>query len=70
MFGPGRVGFYSDAGYFLLGMIIEKASGQPYRTFLQQRVFDPLGMTQASVADRRPCCRGALPRTSSRTRRS
>jgi CubicO group peptidase (beta-lactamase class C family) len=52
-FGPGEVGVYSDAGYFLLGMVIERASGQTYRDFLQRRVFDPLGMTRTSLTDRR-----------------
>lgn len=49
---PGTHGFYADAGYFLLGMIIEKASGMSYRVFLQRRIFDPLQMTQSSVLDR------------------
>src|SRR5574341_876826 len=42
---PGTHGFYADAGYFLLGMIIEKASGISYRAFLLRRIFDPLQMT-------------------------
>jgi len=33
-FAPGGRWQYSDVGYFLLGMIIEKASGQRYRNFL------------------------------------
>ena len=52
-FPPGTAGFYSDSGYFLLGMIIEKASGQTYRTFLQRRIFEPLQMTHSSLTDRR-----------------
>jgi D-alanyl-D-alanine carboxypeptidase len=51
-FPPGEVGWYSDAGYFLLGMVIEKASGRTYRQFLQQRIFDPAGMTASSVLDK------------------
>src|SRR5262249_15886633 len=43
-FEPGRGWKYSDAGYFLLGMIIENRSGRPYRDFLQKRFFEPLGM--------------------------
>jgi CubicO group peptidase (beta-lactamase class C family) len=42
---------YSDAGYFLLGMIVESASGQRYREFLDERFFRPLGMTSTSVLD-------------------
>jgi CubicO group peptidase (beta-lactamase class C family) len=42
---------YSDVGYFLLGMIIERASGRKYRDVLEQRFFKPLGMTATSVID-------------------
>jgi D-alanyl-D-alanine carboxypeptidase len=60
VFPTGEVGFYSDAGYFLLGMIIENASGLKYRDFLQRRIFDPLGMTQSSVTDRRRVLSGRV----------
>ena len=50
-FAPGESFQYSDAGYFLLGMIIEKASGRRYRDFLTDRFFKPLGMTSSSVLD-------------------
>jgi CubicO group peptidase (beta-lactamase class C family) len=50
-FRPGERWQYSDVGYFLLGMIIEKASGQRYREFVTERFFQPLGMTATSVVD-------------------
>jgi D-alanyl-D-alanine carboxypeptidase len=50
-FAPGERWQYSDVGYFLLGMIIEKASGQTYRNFLASRFFKPLGMPSTSVLD-------------------
>jgi len=50
-FAPGERWQYSDVGYFLLGMIIEKASGQRYRNFLATRFFEPLGMASTSVLD-------------------
>ena len=56
----GRNGWYSDAGYFLLGMIIERASGQSYRAFLQQRLFGPSGMTSSSVLDKERVLRGRV----------
>lgn len=35
---------YCNAGYDLLGCVIERVSGQSYRQFFQERVFAPLGM--------------------------
>ncbi|MFB0517509.1 MAG: serine hydrolase [Candidatus Neomarinimicrobiota bacterium] len=43
-FAPGERWYYNNSGYILLGAIIEKASGQPYEEFIQERIFDPLGM--------------------------
>jgi CubicO group peptidase (beta-lactamase class C family) len=42
---PGAKEEYSNANYVLLGDIIEKVSGQPYGKFLNERIFQPLGMT-------------------------
>ena len=44
-FSPGSKWDYSNTGYVLLAMIIEKVSGQRYDLFLEARVFKPLGMT-------------------------
>ena len=43
-FAPGARFAYSPFGYELLGRVIEKISGQPYATFVRQRVLDPLGL--------------------------
>lgn len=43
-FSPGEQYRYSNSGYHLLGMIIEKAAGQSYADYLQQNIFTPLGM--------------------------
>jgi CubicO group peptidase (beta-lactamase class C family) len=43
-FQPGAQMRYSNTGYVLLGMAIEKASGTSYAAFLKQNIFDPLGM--------------------------
>ena len=45
---------YSNTGYVLLGMVIEKASGQPYATFVQKEFFGPLGLTQTSYCPSHP----------------
>lgn len=51
LFPPGTEARYSSSGYILLGVVIEKVSGQPYATFLQKNVFDPLGMRDTGVDD-------------------
>lgn len=43
-FEPGSAWSYSNAGYLLLGLIIEHVSAQTYETFLQENIFDPLAM--------------------------
>ncbi len=48
-FEPGTRYAYGNSGYFLLGAIIEKVSGQPYAQFIDQRIATPLGMTQTRI---------------------
>lgn len=43
-FEPGSKFSYNNSGYFLLGAIVEKVSGQPYEKVLKEKIFDPLGM--------------------------
>lgn len=43
-FQPGERFSYSNSGYFLLGVIIERASGQSYEDYLREQVFEPLNM--------------------------
>ncbi|MDX1407153.1 MAG: serine hydrolase [Saprospiraceae bacterium] len=43
-FKPGEEWRYNNSGYILLGAIIEAASGMTYADFLQQYVFDALGL--------------------------
>ena len=42
---PGRCYEYSDLGADMLGFVVEAVSGQRLDTFLDERVFGPLGMT-------------------------
>nr|WP_206606595.1 serine hydrolase domain-containing protein [Steroidobacter cummioxidans] len=44
-FPPGTGYRYSNSGYALLALIVGKASGKDFATFLEQRIFAPLGMT-------------------------
>ena len=43
-FAPGTQWQYSNTGYVVAGMIVEKAAGKPLLTYLQDKVFKPLGM--------------------------
>ena len=46
-FSPGAKFQYSNTGYILLGWVIERVSGQIYRDFVRQNIFEPLGMTDS-----------------------
>jgi CubicO group peptidase (beta-lactamase class C family) len=46
-FEPGEKYAYNNSGYFLLGAIIEKASGKSYEAFVRENIFEPLGMSQS-----------------------
>lgn len=43
-FAPGEKYRYSNSGYFLLGVIIEKLTGKTYEQMLHDKIFMPLGM--------------------------
>jgi len=51
-FEPGTKWEYSNTNYFLLGMVIEKASGKSYASFMHERIFRPLGMKSTTVNTR------------------
>lgn len=51
-FQPGTEFLYSNSGYFLLGKVVEEASGQSLRAFARDRIFEPLGMEHSHFHDR------------------
>jgi len=42
---PGEEYSYTNSGYFLIGLIVERVSGQSLNQFAQERIFKPLGMS-------------------------
>ena len=50
LFEPGTAHQYSSFGYNVLGCVIEGASGQDFRTYLREHVFEPAGMASTRLA--------------------
>ncbi len=50
-FAPGERYAYNNTGYYLLGHVIEWASGRPYADFLRERIFAPLKMEATRLND-------------------
>lgn len=50
-FPPGTMQVYSNTGYWLLGRVVEKASGMTYEEYVEKRIFEPLGMTRSMYCD-------------------
>ncbi|WP_342549506.1 serine hydrolase domain-containing protein [Paenibacillus sp. FSL P2-0089] len=57
IYRPGEVVAYSNYGNSLAAYIVERISGQPYHEYVQQHIFEPLGMKHSiaySVVEDRP----------------
>ena len=52
-FAPGEEQIYNNSAFFLLGLIIEKVSGQSYAAFVQERLFDRVGMPSSYYCSER-----------------
>jgi CubicO group peptidase (beta-lactamase class C family) len=50
-FLPGEEYLYSNSGYFLLGVIVERVSGKSLNDFAQEHIFKPLGMKNTHFHD-------------------
>lgn len=52
-FAPGEQWRYSNSGYYLLGLIIERVSGKSYENFLQENIFTPLNLKNTGYDSQR-----------------
>lgn len=48
-FTPGTKWSYSNLGYLTLGIVIHQVTGEFYGDFLQERIFQPLGMSSTRI---------------------
>jgi CubicO group peptidase (beta-lactamase class C family) len=46
-FLPGQAQAYSNSGFWLLGRVVERASGMTYEDYVAKKIFEPLGMTRS-----------------------
>lgn len=46
-FPTGTMERYSNTNFWLLGLVIEKASGMSYEDYVERKIFEPLGMTRS-----------------------
>jgi D-alanyl-D-alanine carboxypeptidase len=51
LFAPGSSWSYSNAGYVVLGLIIERVSGRTYDDYVRRHVFAPSGMGATAAYD-------------------
>lgn len=52
-FSPGDEFLYSNSNYFLMSVIIRRATGKPLSQFAQENIFKPLGMSHTRFYDDR-----------------
>lgn len=50
LFEPGTKFSYSNSGYYLLGLILEKITGKPYATLLKERITSKIGLNDTYTA--------------------
>ena len=49
-YAPGEHWWYSNTGFQILGYVLENIDRAPYRTIIQRRIFDALGMNDSAAA--------------------
>lgn len=59
-FAPGEKFDYSNSGYTLLGVVVERVSGRGYYQYLDEKLFKPAGMTRTYGGDTRALVPGRV----------
>ncbi len=54
VFSPGKISAYSNYGTALAGYIVERVSGQPFETYLEEHLLQPLGMNHSFIGNTLP----------------
>ncbi|MED5302740.1 MAG: serine hydrolase domain-containing protein [Bacteroidota bacterium] len=49
---PNKRYYYCNTNYIILALIIEKVTNQPFSTYVQKHIFDPVGMQNSVIYDR------------------
>jgi CubicO group peptidase (beta-lactamase class C family) len=57
---PGARFHYSNLAFALLGIVVERVSGVPYREYVEQRLLRPLGLARTSFDPQEPAATGYL----------
>ena len=52
-FAPGSRTLYSNAGYIVLGMVVEAVSGENYYSYIKSHILQPAGMSHSGFFDRK-----------------
>lgn len=50
-FPTGEAQIYNNSAFWLLGLVVEKASGMTYEDYVEKRIFEPLGMKRSSYCN-------------------
>jgi CubicO group peptidase (beta-lactamase class C family) len=53
-FAPGEGWRYCNTGFYVLGMVMEKVTGQSYADYMRKQLFEPLGMADSAYGEPRP----------------
>ena len=59
-FEPGEDVRYTNTGYIMLGMLIEKIEGKPFYKVFEEKIFSPLGLSMTKFAAENPIPNGIV----------